>query len=288
MSLTVSAQEITIQTERPKPKTAAKQAKPKPKPKAKPKARVVSRKKPVRKPTVQPKPQPTIATIEAATKDGKPVTLRSDGTWQYAKQQPVKETQKPVAKASPTPTPKPVAKASPTPTPKPVAKASPTPKPDVKPTPPSTPANCELALKDSPVIRGLRLGMSRAEANRIIPQERVLVLDSPTIIAYPQFTNAAGFENVYQIIARFADEALSGFTIEYDADAKKWKSGKEFAKDLSDNFNLPYKYWKFNARNAAASEMQCRDFTINLDSSTNELTLKSISDYKKTAKAFAP
>ena len=303
------AQEITVQTQKPTPTPAAQTVKPKPKVKSKAKsqAKVASKAKPKTKAKITTKPKAKIATIEAATKDGKPVILKSNGTWEYTKDKPVakevqkpKETQKPVVKETPKPvvkeikkpvvkeTPKPVVKETqkavvkPTPKPKPVAKTTPTPKPVVKSTPVPSPAKCGLTMDNAPAIRGLRLGMSRSEANLLIPGDRVKVLNSPTIIAYPQYSRVRGFENVYQITAHFFDDTLSDFTIEYDSDAKKWKNAKEFAQNLSANLNLPYKYWKFNPKNAAASEMQCSDFSITLDSSSNEITLEDLGVKEKT------
>jgi hypothetical protein len=295
------AQEITVTTPKEKPKTATKKVvktKPTTKPKVKPKAQIASKTK------AKTKARSKITTIEGATKDGKPITLRSNGTWEYTKTKPVakettkpvvkevkkpvvKEVQKPVAKEIKKPavkeTQKPVAKEVKKPvvkeTPKPVAKVTPTPKPVAKSTP--TPASCDLALRDSPMIRGLKLGMSRNDADRIIPDERVRVLDSPTIIAYPKYGDT-GFENVYSITAQFYDDALSELIIEYDPDAKKWKNAREFAQNLSANLNLPFKFWKFG-KNAASSEMQCRDFRITLDSASNEVTLQSVNARQKTA-----
>src|SRR5437016_1055378 len=77
----------------------------------KPKVAVKTKKVTKTKPKTKVKPKVTV--IEAATKDGKAVTLKSNGTWEYVKAETtVKPSPTPVAKPSPTPSEKP----SPTPT----------------------------------------------------------------------------------------------------------------------------------------------------------------------------
>ena len=320
ISLFGMAQEITVTAPKQKPKTAAKKVVKK-KPQVKPKAKVVAKTKTKPKAKAKTQAKAKVTTIEAATKDGKPITLKSDGTWQYAKTKPVaKDVKKPVDKEKPVakeakksaeknePIPKevkkpvekekPVAKEVKKPVEKevkkpivkekpvakdvkkPVVKEKPVAKEVTKPIVKSTPAaSCDLTLNQSPMIRGLKLGMSRSAAERIIPNDRVRVLDSPTIIAYPKY-GASGFENVSSITANFSDNALSSLTIGYN---ESWNNTREFAREISDNFALPYRFWKFRGKNAASSEMQCRDFSISLDSNENQLTLRNVSSWQKSA-----
>jgi hypothetical protein len=315
------AQEITVTPPKEKPKTATKTAVKK-KPKVKPQTKIAAKAK--TKPKAKAKAKAKITTVEAATKDGKPVTLKSNGTWEYSKTKPVtKETEKPVVKEVKKPvvkeTQKPIVKEVKKPvvkevkkpvvketqkavvkeTQKPVVKevkkpvvketqkavVKETQKPVVKevkkPVVKSMPATCDLALKDSPTIRNLRLGMSRNDADRIIPSNRTNFPGS-TIIAYPKSMDA-GFENVESVMAEFFDGSLSGLTIGYKPGYKSWNNAKEFAQSLSDNLNLPSKYWKFDRKNADWSKMECRDFSITLDSYSNEMTLERVSSQQKTA-----
>ena len=107
--------------------------------------RQTNKKRAVTKTKPKPKIKAQITTIEAATKDGKAVTLKSNGTWEYTKV----ETEK---KNSPTPNPSP----KPTPTATPMPQPTPVPTPNIasKPTKPIESKQCELALADSPTIRG--------------------------------------------------------------------------------------------------------------------------------------
>lgn len=312
LSVADFGQEITIQTQKVKPETTPKSQKVKPKtaaktqkvkPKIKPKIAVKTQKtKPkVASKTQKAKPKitaktekikpkketaPKITTIEAKTSDGKDIMLKADGTWAYKKPEPTPKTT-PAAKPSPTPTPAPVAKTTPATKPSPVAKSSPTPvvKPSpvakIKPSP--TPSQCDLTLKDAPVIRGLRLGMTRDEADVVIPADRVTIINSSDIVSYPQFSNARGFESVYQISAQFSEDRLSAFDIIYDADDVKLKNAKEFAAALSKDLKLSPGFWKYNARNLAVAEMPCKEFLIKIDSSENEISLQKISAAQKTA-----
>jgi hypothetical protein len=250
---------------------------------------------------------PKATTIEATTKDGKAITLKSNGTWEYTKVEPVvKSTPVPTDKVAklllgekPAPTktpksavepmPKPFVKSTPTPAPvaNPVVKTMPVaaavkPTPAVVKTKPSPmPTQCDLTLEDAPVIRGLKLGMARSDADRIIPLDRVTILDSPDIRAYPKPGGAGSFENVSQVTARFVEDKLHGLEIEYSEDAVKWKNARDFAENLSANLNLPARFWKYNAKNPVLSEMQCREFLIKINSSINEIAVEKLTAAQK-------
>lgn len=249
----------------------------------KPKIAVKTKKLAKTKPKIKVKPKVTV--IEAATKDGKAVTLKSNGTWEYVKAETLpKASPTPVVKPSPTPATKPSPTPTPSANPNPVTKPSPVIVAEKNPVPTPTPnektkaflmsKECDLTMKDAPVIRGLKLGMAREEADRIIPLDRVRYLDSSAITAYPQFSKSAGFENVYQVSAEFFEEKLSTLEIVYDPNAVKWKDAKEFAENLAQNFNVPYRFWKFNVKEPSVSEMRCRDFSIAIDAAQNELRLE--------------
>lgn len=276
------------QDEKPKPQ----QVKPK----------IASKTKKVSKIKPKTKPKSKVTLIEAATKDGKAVTLKSNGTWEYVKTEAaVKPSPSPSATPTPAPTVKPSPAANPNPVTKPtpliVAEKSPVPKP--APNPKTTAyllsKECDLSLKDSPVIRGLKLGMPREEADRVIPTDRVRYIDSSAITAYPQFSRTAGFENVYQISAHFSEEKLGVLEIVYDPNAVKWSSAKEYAENLSQNFTLPFRFWKFNTKTPTIAEMRCSEFSIAIDSEQNELRLekqnaiqKTVQPKEETKKVFKP
>lgn len=273
-TVTPKAQILPKTTVATKPKTSAKttaatKAKIKPKVKTKP-----------GKTAVKTKTEPKITTLDAKTVDGKDVMLKEDGTWAYKKPEPTPKPS-PVAKPSPTATPAPVAKTTPTPatTPKPVVK--PTTAAITKPAP--TPSQCDLTLKDAPLIRGLRLGMNRDEADGIIPADRINIINSSDIISYPQFSKASNFKDVYQISARFSENRLSVLEIVYESEYQKWKNAKEFAEALSESLKLSPRFWRYNAKNAAFAEMQCKEFSIKIDSAENEISLQKMTAPPKTA-----
>jgi hypothetical protein len=257
----------------------------------KPKVAVKTKKAAKTKPKTKLKPKVTV--IEAATKDGKAVTLKSNGTWEYVKAETtVKPSPTPDVKPTPTPSAKPTATPTPSANPNPVTKSAPVITAEKNPVPKPTPnektkafllsKECDLTLKDAPSIRGLKLGMPRDEADRIIPPDRVRYLDSSAITAYPQFGKTAGFENVYQVSAEFFEEKLNALEIVYDPNAVKWKNAKEFAENLSQNFNIPNRFWKFESKEATVSEMRCSDFSINIDSELNEVRLQKRTELQKT------
>jgi hypothetical protein len=328
LSIADFGQEITIQTEKVKPKAASKTQKVKPKiasktQKVKPKTTPTPKAETTVKTTVTPKPktspkttvatkpktsaktaaaakaktkpkvktktketavkaktEPKITTLDAITVDGKDVMLKEDGTWAYKKPEPTPKSS-PVAK--PTAMPAPVAKTTPTPAAKQTLTPAVKPSPVAKTKPAPTPSQCDLTLKDAPLIRGLRLGMSRDEADGIIPLDRVNIINSSDIISYPQFSNASNFKDVYQISARFSEDRLSALDIVYESESQKWKNAKEFAEALSESFKLSPRFWKYNTRNAASAEMQCKEFSIKIDSAENEISLQKINASINTA-----
>jgi hypothetical protein len=151
-------------------------------------------------------------------------------------------------------------------------------KPKDKPKLPQTAAlePCHLTLKDAPVIRNLRLGMARDEVDQIIPNDsRVKYINSSTITSYPYFTNAAGFENIYQITAKFYENRMNGLEIAYDTNAVEWKNVQEFARNLSDNLKVPFNAWRFSKSRPNFAEMRCKEFALEIDSALNELTLQN-------------
>ena len=294
LSVSNFGQKITIQTGNNKPKVVPKVYKVQ---KVKPKTSKTPAKTPTKAPLkaqikaqktkpkakIAPKTdKPDLTTIQAKTLDGKEIVLKADGTWAYKKPEP---TPTPAAIAKTTPIKvtgvKPDAKESPVPAakPSPVAKTKPAP----------TLSKCDLAITGAPLIRGLRLGMSRNEADGIIPADRVKIVDSSDIISYPQFSRARGFENVYQISARFFEDKLTALEIVYDPEDVKWKNVKEFAASLSESLNLSPVFWKYDARNASSAEMQCKDFAIRIDSTTNEISMqKTAQDTPNQKKVFKP
>ena len=228
------------------------------------------------------KSAPKLTLIEATTGDGKAVTLKSNGTWEYVKAEP---SPKPTPKQSQTPKEKPVAESKPTSNP--VVKPIPEEKPKIaaKTKPSPLPKQCDLTLSNAPAIRGLKLGMPRSDADKLIPLDRVTMLDSSDILAYPKPGSAIGFENVSAVSARFVEDKLHALEIAYTENAVKWKNAKEFADNLSANLKLPAAFWKHNAKNQALSEMQCREFSIKINSELNEISLEKSSSPAKVEQA---
>ena len=279
----------TVKTPKTEPKTAVKAQKTKLKTDSKPKVEVKLKAETKLKKENRPKAEtnPQITTVEATTADGKDIMLKSDGTWAYKKAEPTTKPS-PVAQPSPTARLVVIAKTTATPATSPNPSTKPTPlaksSPVAKTKSVTTTSQCDLAVSDGPSIRGLRLRMTRNEADRLIPGTRITVINSTDIVAYPKYSKTPGFENVYQITAAFFDDKLSALEIVYDPDEVKWKSAKEFAGALSESFKLSPKFWKYNARNQSFAEMQCREFSLTIDAEANELSLRGLNATQKPAR----
>ena len=149
-------------------------------------------------------------------------------------------------------------------------------------------------IEEAPAIRSLWLGMSRRDADRIIPTRgRVNYGNSSTITAY--IDAADGFDNIGQVTAQFDEDRLNVLEIDYDKETIRWKNVEEFAESLSENLRLPHNAWNFRYKKWNRAEMKCKGFSLRINSEMNELTLEDSSlsetseqENDNTRKIFKP
>ncbi len=100
---------------------------------------------------------------------------------------------------------------------------------------------CDLTLKDSPTIRGLKLGMSFEQVKNLYPSASLFTdwasLDKNKI------ANSAFSKNLESIHIDFSKlNEVNEISFSYD-DSVKWDSSAEFTDAISPSLNLSKGYW---------------------------------------------
>jgi hypothetical protein len=107
---------------------------------------------------------------------------------------------------------------------------------------------CNLTLKQSPTVRGLKLGMPGKE----------LKLANTYLLG--DVSDVPSYEGVNWLhIETHPNGRISKLEFEYDLKTN-WPSNKAFAKNLSQNLGLPYKAWRFP--DTLSAHMQCKGFKV--------------------------
>jgi hypothetical protein len=166
---------------------------------------------------------------------------------------------------------------NPYPSPSPMLSPAPSPMPTAIIIPQETPApqKCRLTIKQSPPLRGLRLGMSMEEVGSRVPliEEALLTAKPDTFgvitigehareklklsIGYIP-TNSYGIDRVRNVYLKFLDRRLIEIEIVYSDSF--WRTLEDFVAELSKSLNLPSEGWE--------------------DTSTSEEGLNRSEDYK--------
>lgn len=157
---------------------------------------------------------------------------------------------------------------------------------------------CNLTLKESPVIRGLKLGMTKQEVEKVIPSDSGIKLDDfVNYLTTTQISKIKGFETMTSLDITFMPESIKSdiyrtksLAFKYKNDVAEWDSVSEFAENLSNNLNLPFGAWVFSNHKGV---MICKDFRvtvfenyIQIESTILEQQIKELKEQKK--KVFKP
>lgn len=148
---------------------------------------------------------------------------------------------------------------------------------------------CNLALKDAPTIRGLKLEMPKQAVEKILPT--VKLSNFLNYLNSSELSKEKGFESLKSLDIVFSENySVSRLTFTYKDEVANWDSVIEFAESLSKNLNLPNEAWLFVGNKA---EMKCTGFNvtarpnyISFESTKSDDELKKIDERKK--KEFKP
>lgn len=141
---------------------------------------------------------------------------------------------------------------------------------------------CDLLLKDAPVLRGLRLGMTEEELINFfeVSDKKDLVYsykrDSAVIDNYIEvssivFKKRKDYEDVYKLQLFFFDKKIYRIWFSYSTNSVSFDNAQQFAKRISETFDLPFTAWEY--RDKINGELPCKEFQIGIRSSSNELIL---------------
>lgn len=125
---------------------------------------------------------------------------------------------------------------------------------------------CTLTVKDSPVIRGLQLGMPEEDFKKAVGGDAWLSLTKANLADKPAFQGIDG------ITFDFYKGRLSRLQIDYDQSVR-WKDAAEFVDALSDSLKVPGDAWIVNGMSQRGM-MQCKGFSIEARAGSNWLILE--------------
>jgi len=146
--------------------------------------------------------------------------------------------------------------------------------------------SCKASLSDAPVLFGLKLGMSLAQAQAVLgarlkikPMKIGEGSFFQNFIDRPAPSNLSG---VRALFLRFFEHKLYQIEVFYE-DRNEWKTLGDFTSSLSANLNLAANAW--NTRNGVAT-ISCGEFILTADKILNahiELTDDaSLTQFKKS------
>ncbi len=155
---------------------------------------------------------------------------------------------------------------------------------------PSKANKCNFTLKDAPVLRGLKLGMSEDEILKFfdVSEKKDLVpsfkrnsnLDSYIDVSSSVYEKRKEFKDVSKLIIIMFDKKLYLIHLQYACDSVSFENAQQFAKNISEKFNLPFSAWDY--RDKIKGDLRCKEFEIGINSSSNELALMDkISEQRK-------
>lgn len=159
---------------------------------------------------------------------------------------------------------------------------------------------CELTLKDAPVIKGLKLGMTRDEVQKAFGVEQTDKRSPfyyfgakilPNGVAHYRFYNFTlkeldGFQDISVLELDFFYSEVHSLTVEYSKESANF-TNEQFRLKISESFNLPVDGW-------SNSSLKCAEFEVEVSSGnililTNLLTSEKIKESeKKKRETFKP
>lgn len=142
---------------------------------------------------------------------------------------------------------------------------------------------CNLLLKDAPTVRGLKLGMSRESASKILGPIKSGFFFADTT----QLARVPGFDHIRSLTLLFtADDRLFTAEINYDFSVR-WTSAEEFVVNAAGKLSLPTDGWTYES----SAKLQCEEFTVELLPYMNvlrmqdDVELRKLENHKKESEA---
>lgn len=126
---------------------------------------------------------------------------------------------------------------------------------------------CRKTIAESPELRGLKLGMAKADFIALLdPKVRSTFEVIPRAPDY-YFLDRVRFAGLSGVSTEFVSDKLSVLKVEYDRDVS-WRDDEEFAATVSEKLNLPSKLW---TKDFDSLVMDCGDVLIKARQNSVEL-----------------
>lgn len=122
---------------------------------------------------------------------------------------------------------------------------------------------CRLKLNESPIVRGLRLGMPKSEVRKNYPAMTFTSdpITSSGIADASQITNAEYQKNLERILISFRNDEIFSVIFTYDTSVR-WDSDEEFARKISESLKLPRPVMRQRGVGNAYYSVNCGDFLV--------------------------
>jgi outer membrane protein assembly factor BamE (lipoprotein component of BamABCDE complex) len=128
-------------------------------------------------------------------------------------------------------------------------------------------AQCDLTLKDAPVVRGMKFGMTQSEVTALFGKPlQTLDTDRNSWYYNPtmQQTAVRGLDGIMLLQIQFTGDKLYDINVNYNPQVS-WKDAREFSQVISSNLNLPPMGWTYDRYDERRATMKCKDFTVEID-----------------------
>lgn len=129
----------------------------------------------------------------------------------------------------------------------------------------SAPTPCPLTVKDSPTVRGLRLGQSYDQLREVLPP-RFDLSDEPNeygvtrvVLTYLSVASGKQLEGIDLISLTYFDNLLVDIKIDYQRSVE-WQSNLHFVSAVVEQLKLPRNGWE----EKDPSYLVCQDFGIEI------------------------
>lgn len=125
---------------------------------------------------------------------------------------------------------------------------------------------CPLTVQQAPAIHGIRLGMTPAELNAVLPESSLS--DS----SGGRFANTKikvegdshpELKGIKEIEISFFEGTIDGVNVTYE-DSGEWSSPEEFRAKMYDSLNLPYEDDFMGPNDTGSRMMWCKDFYVSV------------------------
>ena len=146
---------------------------------------------------------------------------------------------------------------------------------------------CDLDIKDSPTVRGLKLGMTREETLKIIkPSTGVALNKYINFFQRAELAKLQGFIDVDKLAIFFDEPTVDSKLLVvshlqfYYSDKLIWNNTGEFFDNIVSNLSLPKASFVTPENSFIGSVLKCKGFLVTVQ--RNDLALQSTSHFDDT------